>query len=169
MATNTKPGRAACRRYESLLEDYIQGELNAADADQVVSHVKQCAGCRDALDQAQVSVRLLRSAQMSADPGPEFSRIVMARIHASERQNQATDRVGFWQPIVSMGWRFAATATLAFGVLLTYDVRWAPHPQPNASATRLIGVSDIFAPDPARPPADRDEVLMMVAETNHGQ
>jgi hypothetical protein len=28
--------------------------------------------------------------------------------------------------------------------------------------------SDIFAPDPANPPASRDEVLMMVADTNHG-
>jgi hypothetical protein len=93
----------------------------------------------------------------------------MARIRAAESDlAQSSDRAGFWQPLVKLGWRFAATATLVLGVLVTYDAGWGHHGQRAAANPRLMGGNDIFAPDPANPPANRDEVLMMVADTNHG-
>jgi anti-sigma factor RsiW len=168
MATDTEFGNTACTRFEALLEDYLEGELSVGDAELTEQHWRNCAACRGSLEQAASSVRLLRFAGPSEPPGPGFARTVMARIRAVE-QDRSIERAGSWQPLVSLGWRFAATATVLLGVLVAYDAGWGRHAQPEVTDARLIGVSDLFAPDPANPPADRDEVLMMVAEANHAK
>jgi hypothetical protein len=90
----------------------------------------------------------------------------MARIRMAEEERTA--RARFWQPFVSLGWRFAATATLALGILLTYAARWGSGPQPNIAAVRPTEARDLFSPEPARAPASGDEVLIMVAENGYG-
>lgn len=158
---------SACGEYEALLEDSISGEIGGADAVQLSDHLKACAGCRAAREEAAMSPRLLRLMEATADPGPGFARNVMARIR-TDRDVRAER--GFWQPLVSMGWRFAATATLALAVLVAYDTR--SHVQKPAQETASLDASripDIFTPDPARIPSSRDEVLMMVAENEHGK
>jgi anti-sigma factor RsiW len=169
MSTDTEYGMNACAKYEATLEDYLEGTLDPAESIAMEKHWRDCSGCRAALDQASVSVRLLRFAGPSAGPGPAFARTVMARIRAAESDlAPSSERAGFWQPLVKLGWRFAATATLVLAVLLTYDAGWGRHAQHRGASMRLMGGNDIFAPDPANPPASRDEVLMMVADTNHG-
>jgi anti-sigma factor RsiW len=170
MATDTGFETTACRKYEALLEDYLEGTLGAAESMAVEKHWRNCNSCRVALDQGSASVRVLRLAGPSAGPGPAFARTVMARIRAAESDlARSSERASFWQPLVKLGWRFAATATVVLGVLVTYDAGWGHHAaQRNSASTRLMGGNDIFAPDPANPPASRDEVLMMVADTNHG-
>lgn len=168
MATDTEFENAACTKYEALLEDYLEGALSAADARNAENHWQSCAACRCALEQAAMSVRLLRAAGSSDGPGPAFARVVMARIREAE-QDRSAERAGLWQPIVSLAWRFAATAMLALGVLVTYDAGWGRHAQPAPATARLIGVGDLLAPEPTRPPADRDEVWMMVADNNHAK
>jgi hypothetical protein len=70
-----------------------------------------------------------------------------------------------------MGWRFAATATLALAVLVAYDT--TSHVQQRAQQAATLEASsripDMFSPDPARVPSSRDEVLMMVAEDEHAK
>jgi len=161
-------GNAACEQYEALLEDYLNGELSAADAKVAAEHWQSCAGCRAALQHAAASLRLLRAAESSADPGPGFARMVIARIRAAEI-DQAARRSSFWQPLVSFGWRFAATATLALGVLVSYNAGWGRRLQPNVATARPTDGIDIFAPEPARAPVNRDEVLMMVADNSHAK
>jgi hypothetical protein len=166
MSTDAGFETTACTKYEAILEDYLNGELGPVESRAAEAHWRDCAGCRAALDQASASVRLLQFAGPSAGPGPAFARTVMARIRAAESElAQSAERAGFWQPLVKFGWRFAATATVLLGVLVTYDAGWGRHTQRNLSNTRA---NDIFAPDPGTPPASRDEVLMMVADTNHG-
>lgn len=167
MATDTGFRNAACADYEALLEDYLNGELDAAAARNAAEHWKNCAGCREALDRAKAASRWLRAAAFAPDPRPGFSRAVMARIRMAEDERTAA-RAGFWQPFVSLGWRFAATATLALAILLTYAARWGNAPQPNVAGARPIETRDLFSPEPARPPATGDEVLIMVAEKGHG-
>jgi len=159
---------SSCASYEALLEDYVNGELDAGDAKRVAEHRKNCAGCNQALEHALASVRLLRAAGPWPEPGAAFARTTMARIHAAE-QEKAAERVGFWQPFVSLGWRFAASASLALALLLTFAARSSSHSQPNVTSVRpIIGTHDLFSPDPSRAPANRDEALMMVAENDHG-
>jgi putative zinc finger protein len=168
MAKDIEFGMKACTKFEPLLEDYLDGELSVGDAKFAEQHWQSCAGCRGALEQAASSVRLLRHAGSSEGPGPAFVRTVIARIRTAEH-DRYVERAGFWQPLVSLGWRFAATATIVLGVLVTYDAGWGRHPQPNVTTARLMDVSDFFGPDPANPPATTDEVLMMAAETNHAK
>lgn len=166
MAADTEFTSKACESYEALLEDYLNGELSGAEAKSAAEHWQRCAGCREALKDAAASARLLRAAGPSADPGPGFARTVMARIRAAENEI-AAGRANFWQPLVSFGWRFAATATLALVVLVTYNA--SHRVQPKVIAARPTESIDIFGPEPARAPANGDEVLMMVADSGYGK
>jgi predicted anti-sigma-YlaC factor YlaD len=158
---------SACPDYEALLEDSISGEIGGADAIRLSEHLKSCAGCREAREHVALAPRLLHLAEATADPGPGFSRDVMARIRTD--RDVRSER-GFWQPLVSMGWRFAATATLALALLVAYDstfhVEQTAQQAPTLEAARI---PDMFSPDPARVPSSRDEVLMMVAEDEHAK
>jgi len=159
----------ACPEYEALLEDYLDGELGGADAKKTGAHLESCAGCRRAFDDAAASVRLLRVAGSLLDsapaPSPAFARMVMSRIRNEEER--AAVGAGLWQPFVSLAWRFAATATLALAVLLTYAVAGFRRPPAEIAVLNPAEMQDIFSPDPTRAPADRDEVLMMVGESGH--
>jgi len=157
---------SACSEFEALLEDSVSGEIGGQDAVRLSQHLKGCAGCREALEFVALTPRLLRLAEPSADPGPGFARDVMARIR-SDKDIRAEK--SFWQPLVSMGWRFAATATLALALLVAYDS--TSHVQQGVAGTLALEaahIPDVFSPDPTRVPASRDEVLMMVAENEHG-
>lgn len=160
---------AACSQYEALLEDYLNSSLSSMDAKRAEKHLKNCGACSAALESARASAQLFRVAapeQVSPDLG--FPRMVMARVRAVELEMTA-ERAGFWQSLVTLGWRFTATAALALVLLFAYGAGRARHAQPSQPAVRPIQVTDFFfASDPAQPPANRDEVLMMVAESTHG-
>lgn len=169
MAAEMAIPSAACSQYEALLEDYLNSSLGSADAARAEAHMKSCAACREAFDNARAGAQFFRAAACEpAAPSAGFSRMVMARIRNAESE-LTVERAGFWQSLVSLGWRFAATAALALVVLVAYDAGRARHAQPKQMAVRPIQTTDfLLASGPAQPPANRDEVLMMVAETNHG-
>lgn len=170
MAAETSVPKTACAQFEALLEDYLESNLSSADARRTEEHMKECAACRQAFEDALESVKVFRSvAAVSEAPQPSFSRMVMARIRNTESELTA-ERAGFWQSLVTLGWRFAASAAFALILLLAYDAGSARRAQPNQSAVRLNNQTTdfLFASDPAQPPANRDEVLIMVAETGHG-
>lgn len=166
MSTEMEFGNKSCPQYEALLEDYLDGALSTAEANTAELHLRNCAACQSALEQASASVRLLRIVEPSEGPGPAFARTVMARIRSAENDGIA-ERARFWQPLVRVGWQFAATAALALCVLVTYDAGWGRHTQSDLQTVGPTAMNDIFAPDPVNPPASRDEVLMMEAEANH--
>ena len=120
---------SACPEYEALLEDSISGEIGGADGTRLSEHLKSCSGCREAREHVALTPRLLHLAEGTADPGTGFSRDVMARIRTD--RDVRSER-GFWQPLVSMSWRFAATATLALAFLVAYDT--TSHVQQAGSA-----------------------------------
>jgi predicted anti-sigma-YlaC factor YlaD len=157
---------SACTEYEAMLEDSISGEIGGVDAARLSQHLKGCAGCRGAMESVALSSRLLRLGEPLADPGPGFARVVMARIRADK--DVRAER-GFWQPLISMAWRFAATATLALVILVAYDSTSHRNAQPTVAAVGAGQTQDIFSPDPTRTPASRDEVMMIVAENEHGK
>lgn len=169
MAADMALPNTACLQFEALLEDYLDSGLNSADAKRAEDHIRDCAVCSQAFENAQLSARIFQAAapaQVTADAG--FARMVMASIRVAESE-MAAERAGFWQSLVTLGWRFAATAALALVVLVAYDAGSARHAQPNQSAIRPIEATDfLFASDPAQPPANRDETLIMVAESGNG-
>jgi len=156
----------ACPEYEAKLEDYLGGELSGADARELGEHLKSCGACAAALENAAASVRLLRFAEATPGPGPAFARVVMARIRSE--QEALREPRGFWQPFVSLAWRFAATAALALALMITYDVK-RRDAAPTVASVRQSEVRDLFTSEADRVPNSRDEVLIMVAEQDHGQ
>jgi anti-sigma factor RsiW len=155
---------SACLSYEARLEDYLSGDLGSADTKKVAEHLESCAGCRAALDRASASARLLRVLEPTRDPGPHFARVVMARIHT----RQAPAEKGLWEPFISLAWRVAATAILALAVMVTYSMTSKAPSQQGVAVARLTETHDIFSSDPPNVPMTRDDVLIMVAEPNHG-
>jgi hypothetical protein len=92
----------------------------------------------------------------------------MMMVRIRQELSKLNEQKSIWQPFISVAWRFAATATLALAVLVTFDaVRHNTAPAEMASM-RATQPRELF-PDPGRLPANRDEVLMMVADTKHGQ
>lgn len=172
-----EPSYNACEKYEARLEDFIEGQLNASGLKDLRAHLSACAACSEALAFAEGSVRLLRIAEPLPDPGPQFSRMVMARIRADEVA-RVEERASFWSPLVSLSWRFAATAAFALVLLVTYDVVGNPNSQTqvavmNQTQANQVEVNQqdapgIFTPEPLASPATRDDVLLMVADTNYG-
>jgi len=159
MASDSEWGRTACRKHEALLEDYFNEELSGAEAKSAIEHWQSCPACSALLEDARLSRLLLRAVDPSPDPGPGFARKVMTRICAAENERLAL-RANFWQPFVSFGWRFLATATVALMVLVSYNARWGHRTQPKVVTVRPTeGIMDIIAPDPTTVAANSDEVL----------
>jgi anti-sigma factor RsiW len=158
---------SACPEYEARLEDFLSGELSGTEKREVADHIKSCVGCKAALDQVEACSGLLRLMEPTGEPGPAFSRVVMARIRSE--QEAARQPRGFWQPFVSLAWRFAATAALAVIAMVTYDrtVHEAPNSS-NAAVAQQTPIRDLFTSEADRVPANPDDVIVMVAETNHG-
>lgn len=167
MEMDIQPRALACKQYEMLLADYLAGECNPVESARIDAHLRECVNCRVAFDDAQAGVRLLSVGlpllEKSPEPRPEFPRLTMARIRVEAEQS--AERTGFWQPFVSFAWRFAATAMVALVILLTFAVRG--HYAPRRGVTVQGPLADVFAPDPTRVPANQDEILIMVAETDH--
>ncbi len=156
--------RKACPEFESALEEYLEGELEPTRAGQVSDHLQSCAACQDALQLASESSRLLRAMREPAEPvDPWFVRRTMLVIRAEE--DRLAEEKSFWKPMGALAWRFAMSAGLAVILLLGYG-RMAQVATPRGVAARAGEVRDIFQ-DPMRPPTDRDEILLMVAETSH--
>src|SRR5271170_3872710 len=156
---------AACTRYEAALEDHFQGALHGPEAAMLAEHLQSCAGCRAALEDAAAGARLLAVAEPSPDPGAGFSRMVMARIR---QELLTTESRSIWRPVVSVAWRFAASAAFALVLLVSFDLgrhSQSVSNQPVIAENRMPEI----VPDLPALPANRDDVLLMMADTSHGK
>lgn len=157
----------ACPEYELLLEDHLSGKLSAEQARSLAVHVSSCAGCRATFEEASAGARLLHVALPTPDPGPQFAHLVMARIR-TEREH--AEQSSFWQPLISLAWKFAVTAAVAFLLLFAYDMRANQQaPDLSAASIRATNNGDLFSAgltESAPLPSNRDEVLVMVSETS---
>lgn len=160
-------GVFACGEYEAALEDCVNGELGDAEAAELAAHLTSCAGCTRAVAEAQVSSRLLRAAEPTADPGTGFSRIVMARIRGEMEKREAKS---IWRPFVSLAWKLSGVAALALVLLVTFAVRRHDNSQyQNEFAAVAANDAPELLSDEARLPSNRDETLILMAETHNGK
>jgi hypothetical protein len=162
---NPEVDYSACPQYEAALEDHLQGTLRGPEAAMLAEHLRSCAGCRAALEDAAVSARLLAIAEPAPDPGAGFSRIVMARIR---QQLQTNEGKSIWRPVVSVAWRFAATAAFALVMLVSFDLGRQSQLRSDQSIVAENRVPEIASDRPSLP-ANRDEVILMMADTSHGK
>ncbi len=162
---NAAGNYAACSQYEAMLEDQLQGVLRGSEAAKLAEHLVICTGCRAALEDAAVSARLLAIAEPARDPGVGFSRVVMARIR---QELVSGETKSIWRPVVSVAWRFAASAAFALVLLVSFDL--GRHSQ-LVSDQSVIAENRMPEIVPERPslPVDRDDMLLMMADTSHGK
>jgi len=158
---------SACGQYEAELEDYLNGEIENAETSTLTEHLRTCSGCANALAEAQVSARLLRAAEPAADPGAGFSRVVMARIRS---EMESLEEKSIWRPFVSLAWKLSATAALALVMLVTFDARRHENLQ-NQNEFAIIAANELpeLLSDEVRPPSNRDETLILMAEEGNAK
>src|SRR6202035_3714626 len=112
--------KPACLEFEALLEDHLSGDLSNADAAKLADHLENCGACTSALEYVTPSVELLRTLSPAPDPGPGFSRVMMARVR--QELSSLSEQKSVWQPFVSLTWRFFfPTNTTIRGRLLFFD------------------------------------------------
>ncbi|HEV2314587.1 MAG TPA: zf-HC2 domain-containing protein [Candidatus Acidoferrales bacterium] len=156
---------AGCEKFEAWLEDYSSGELPRRDAKRLTAHLESCHECREALEDARLSGRLVAVFSEAVDLGPGFTQRVMAQIHVAERW--VREQRSFWRPIEAWSWRLALSASLALALLFTYGLRSnTPVAAPEPSGV-LVPQTDAFAVPISAPPSTGDEVLMAIAEKHH--
>jgi predicted anti-sigma-YlaC factor YlaD len=165
MSMNTEYRTTACSQYEAVLEDHLDGDLGGHEATELAEHLKTCFGCCTALEEAVLSARLLRVAEPAADPGPGFSHMVMAHIRAELHLNEGKS---IWQPFVSLAWRFAATAAVALVILVSFDIGRHSQLQRDPSLLATNRLAELV-PDQSSVPTSSDDVLLLMAEPNHGK
>jgi anti-sigma factor RsiW len=149
------------------LEDYVNGEFADSETAKLKEHLKACSGCTEALAEAQVAARLLRAGEPTADPGPGFARVTMARIRG---EMETLEEKSIWRPFVALAWKLSATAALALVLLVTFDVKQRNNRlDQDELAIMAANEAPELLSDEGRQPSNRDEMLILMAEEGHGK
>lgn len=156
----------ACLEYEAMLEDYLGGALENGTSRKVAEHLKSCAGCSRALEDAAAASEMLRGVGRVPDPGPSFTHMVMARVRTAESES----RTSFWEPFVSLAWKFATTAALALVVMLAYATHGTNATNNNVATVAPQGeVQQMLMAGQSMVPATRSDLVRMVTEADDAQ
>jgi len=160
----------ACPEYEVMLEEYLDGAMENGAARKLSEHLKACAGCSQALRDATEAAKWLHQAERTPDPGPAFTHMVMTRV----RTQASEARTSFWEPFVSLAWKFATTAALALVLMLAYAAHGtnAVSPDTNNVATTVSTQGDlqeILVAGQSTVPATRSDMVRMVTESDNAE
>lgn len=158
---------AGCERFEAWLEDYSSGELPRRDAKRLTAHLESCHECREALEDARLSGRLVAVFSEAVDLGPGFTQRVMAQIHVAERW--VREQRSFWRPIEAWSWRLALSASLALALLFAYDLKTASVAPAPATQAVSAQQTDVFTVPVSASSSTGDEVLMAIEQKHHDQ
>lgn len=157
---------SACRKYETRLEDYLQAQLNPADAAELEAHLRGCAACREALEAAQEVGALLREAIAPApEPGAAFWANLRTAIALADAER--TQQGDFWRSLEFLAQRFAWSTAIAVVVLTAYLAGFdAFHPEGNGTAQAEI--REVFS-EPVSVPANNEEALLALVTRENGR
>lgn len=125
---------------ETLLNEYVDGELAIKRQPELFSHLASCAGCREQFD-ALLAFRLAARQEVLAVP-PAVDAALFARLDESRRAAQRQpDRAADRAPLAgALRQRVSVGAALALaGVVLVLGWVMAPTstPEPERSSIRL--------------------------------
>lgn len=161
-------GGEECRRVQDSLEEAVEKNSTAASVEELIAglpaaargHIDGCSVCREA------ALDLLATKQLFKDvPGvteearPWFAARVMAAI--TERERELAERVSAWSEFP----RFASRLALISAVLLLAGTTWFYEKAVKAPSNLSNGAAQesIFE---TSPPANQDDVLISMAESN---
>jgi predicted anti-sigma-YlaC factor YlaD len=157
-----------CRKYEARLEDYLQGNLQSNYDSDLNEHLRQCGGCRTALENSRMGGELLRDSWKPAGEAPgAFVAGVMAKIRAEEMR--AESPAAFWNPLEFLASRLSLTAATVLFALSVYMLGFAPRRPPTLSPSARTELNAADFPQPPGDPESNEEVLQSLVERNYGR
>jgi anti-sigma factor RsiW len=146
----------AYRHREAELEDFAGGALGAAESAQLDAHVRECAECRAAVQEAQASARILRGTLLPAEaPSGAFWTRLNARLNEEQRKQEE-----FFPELEWLARRFvfgAGLALLVMGAFLAGTQFPLVEGNDNQAEIREL------VPRSEQQPTNHDEVLVSLA------
>jgi hypothetical protein len=152
--------RFGCLEYQASLEDVLrEGEACIEPGSPLELHLRSCADCREALNEALIASKLMLHARYpEAAPSAAFVTRVMAAIREATQAAPSA----IWRPLELLASRMALVAAVVLLALSVYLREFAPARGTVAvNAPAEIGAG---MPEPPAQPADADEVLMSLAD-----
>jgi predicted anti-sigma-YlaC factor YlaD len=154
--------RKACPEFEPLLEDLLDGEQQAGEAQRLQAHLDGCARCTSTLRAAQQASQLLREfIEPAPAPSTGFALRTMHAIRAVEES--AAAETSFWRPVQIFAWRLAMSAGLALALLIGYAQVVPEASEVNGEEIARSAVPQEIFQDPMYAPQSRGDVLLMVS------
>ena len=169
----------ACASFEGRLADYLEGNVSAAAARDVESHLAACGDCRKAVEAARsvhglfAPIRPPRGRgglDIAVEPPMGFSRRVMLAIRAEEARLAAGRDL--WRPLEALTWRLSWSAMVAAMAALFYLFGFQLSQSRPTVASQQTEVQELF-PETAPQPASQDDALLTLAaarrDSAHGK
>ncbi len=122
------------RHVMERLAALADGQLDAAEAAKVHTHLAACASCRDAREQHAFAASLMNELAVVKAPAAIWTAIEreLDRVPVSDRAPRDTRRIGGWWTLAPAGWRpavaLAGMLALAAIVAVVWQARPAPAP-----------------------------------------
>jgi len=120
-------------QWNDRLQDWLDGDLDAADSAALQAHLADCAGCRARADELQTLDRDLRSATPRLALDDSFDAKIFAQLDAIDETKRAEARRRLEQELqqnlhaLARGWRrallFVVPGVIA-GVALAFALAW---------------------------------------------
>lgn len=153
--------RFGCPDYQASLEDILRdGDARIEPGSPLERHLQGCADCRQALQDALLASKLMRHARY---PEIASSPAFVTRVMASIREAAQAAPSAIWRPLELLASRMALVAAVLLLMLSVYLREFTPARGTVAvNAPTEIGAG---MPEPQAQPADADEVLMSLADT----
>jgi anti-sigma factor RsiW len=106
--------RSSCRRFELLLQSYVDGEITRGERERVETHVVECQGCAQELESLRHLSGLLRSGPVRVvSPGFEESLAAAVR----ERSPQPSGAAWWERFRLHFDWKLRVPAMVTAGSL----------------------------------------------------
>jgi hypothetical protein len=159
-----------CRNYQAQLEEHLSADPSRTGDREFDAHLRDCAGCREALSAARLASGLVRAAAAPAAPSQEmasdrFVFRVMAAIRDQEFRRALPGAI--WRPVEVLASRFALVAAMVLLALSVYLAESGPVPAPVAAADSQAEVGAVV-PDPQLQAVNADEGLISLSEADNG-
>lgn len=152
--------RFGCPEYQASLEDVLrEGEVCIEPGSPLELHLRSCADCRGALNEALIASKLMLHARY---PETAPSAAFVTRVMAAIREATQAAPSAIWRPLELLASRMALVAAVVLLALSVYLREFAP-----ARGAVVNGPVEIGAgmPEPPALPADADEVLVSLSDT----
>jgi hypothetical protein len=153
--------RFGCPEYQASIEEVVREDhASVAPNSALDRHLQGCPDCRQALSDALLAGKLMRHARY---PEIASSPAFVTRVMASIREATQAAPSAIWRPLELLASRMALVAAMVLLLLSIYLRVFAP--ARGGAAVNASAEIGAVLPEPPDQPADADEVLISLSDT----